>query len=54
MAALAVGVTMAEGRMEALMVGTIVAEHPEEEVEEEAESRSRQGSDIQVQEKISV
>ena len=31
MAALAVGNTMTEDRMEALMIGTIIAEHPEEE-----------------------
>ena len=46
-AALAVGITVAEGRMEALMIGTIIAEHPEEEVEGKAESRSRQGLDMQ-------
>lgn len=33
--------------MEALMIGTIIAERPEEEVEEEVESCSRQGSDMQ-------
>lgn len=46
-AALAVGITVAEGRMEALMIGTIIAEHPEEEVEGKAESRSRQGLEMQ-------